>query len=156
MLTAQLLRELADYDPKSGLFRRKVTKGRWKAGSFMGAQHTNGYISINVAGCKAYAHRLAWLYTYGEWPQGEIDHINRVRYDNRIENLRDVSRAENCHNNGKRGDNTTGRPGVFYNKRTKKWTMLIGRSFDNYEAACAARDVAEEAMASLIREVKAA
>lgn len=66
---------------------------------------------------KAYlAHRVAWAIHTGQWPKGEIDHINGNRTDNRICNLRDVSKAENQRNAARRKDNTSGFAGVYKHK----------------------------------------
>ena len=98
-LTAQRLREVLDYNPETGKFTNKRTLGRSAAGSIAGRLHaTNGYIYIGIDRSRFFAHRLAWLHVYGEWPDGEIDHINRNKSDNRIENLRPVSHALNNQN----------------------------------------------------------
>lgn len=68
------------------------------------------------------AHRLAWLYTFGLFPEGDIDHLNGVRTDNRIVNLRDATRAINAQNRRLRN----GRLGIDFVKRTKKWRARIG------------------------------
>ena len=98
-LTAQRLRELLDYDPKSGLFIRK-TNAAWgtRVGDVAGGINNEGYINIRLDGVLHKAHRLAWLYTHGEWPSGMIDHMNGDRADNRINNLRVVLRAANMQN----------------------------------------------------------
>jgi hypothetical protein len=99
MTTQEELKSLLSYDPETGEFtwavnRRKVRKGD-KAGCVC---RSTGYVRI-VINYKPYsAHRLAWLYVYGIFPTSEIDHINRVRTDNKISNLRDVSRIENMNN----------------------------------------------------------
>ena len=99
-LTAQRLRELLDYDPSTGLFTWRVTNGwRRKAGAIAGGAETwNGYLRVGIDGRVYMAHRLAWLHVHGEWPQADIDHINGIRSDNRIVNLRDVTRSVNLQN----------------------------------------------------------
>ena len=84
-----------NYDPSTGAFTWKTPKRgrRQKLGSIC----TKGYLQISVDGKKYMAHRLAWYLTYNRWPT-EIDHINRVKLDNRISNLREVSHKENCLN----------------------------------------------------------
>jgi len=72
------------------------------------------------------AHRLAWLYTYGSFPNGDIDHINGNGLDNRIANLRDVTRSVNLSNAKKRVDNTTGITGVVKAHTKGKWQAQIG------------------------------
>jgi len=71
------------------------------------------------------AHRVLWMMLHGEWPDGEIDHINGVRGDNRIENLRCVTHAENLRNQRFRKENTSGVTGVYWNKRDEKWKAYI-------------------------------
>ena len=103
MITAEELREQLDYDPETGAFTWRV-KPRQKniAGHAGRLNKTTGYVYISVRKKSYLAHRLAWLHTYGYWPRKEIDHINRVPNDNRIANLREATRAENCANRKKR------------------------------------------------------
>lgn len=116
MLTQQRLKELLHYDCTTGLFTRKTTICNKKTGSVSGAKQNKGYVQIMIDGENYLAHRLAWFYVYGAWPNKQIDHINRIKTDNRIENLRDVSNSTNQHNNGLRKHNTTGITGVMYLK----------------------------------------
>jgi hypothetical protein len=99
-LTAQRLRELLHYDPETGIFTRAVSRqGRnGLAGCVAGGKTESGYIRISLYNRLHRAHRLAWLYMFGDWPSGDIDHINGIRGDNRIENLRDVSTSVNMQN----------------------------------------------------------
>lgn len=97
-LTAEKLREILHYDPASGHFWARVSRSPLKAGDLVGHIRSDGYRAIKIHS-KAYkAHRLAWLYIHGKWPSSIIDHINGIRADNRIENLRDVSYKENSMN----------------------------------------------------------
>ena len=96
--TKERLEELFDYQPESGLFFRKQKNSRAKAGSIAGHIKDNGYIAINVDGGKYHAHRLAWIYINGCEPSGDIDHIDGDRTNNRISNLRNVSRSTNLEN----------------------------------------------------------
>lgn len=117
-LTAERLRELLDYDPDTGVFTRKVrTANNVQVGDVAGALRHNGYIQISIDGRLHLAHRLAWLYVTGESPPSEIDHINGVKNDNRIANLRLATSAENKHNQRKpHADNTTGFLGVTHRR----------------------------------------
>ena len=98
------------------------------------------------------AHRLAWFYVYGSWPNDQIDHINRNKTDNRIANLREVTNKQNQQNASKRSDNTSGHPGVSWYKRDSKWQARIKHNqkdthlgyFENLEEAIAARKAAEK------------
>lgn len=98
MITPEKLREIVSYDPETGVFTWRKTRGRARAGNVAGTPHNEGYISIVALRGRYLAHRLAWFYVHGEWPQDDIDHINGDRSDNRISNLRDVSRSENLQN----------------------------------------------------------
>lgn len=85
----------------------------------------NGYVSIGANWIKAYAHRIVWFMHYGEIQKGfDIDHINHDRTDNRIENLRLVSRSENLKNKGK-VLSSSGEMGVYWNERAKKWEAAL-------------------------------
>ena len=91
------------------------------------ADASNGalYRRIQLDGRKYKAHRLAWLYLFGEWPKGQIDHINRNSLDNRIANLRDVSQSENQHNRPEQANNTSGVKGVHWHKQKMRWQAAI-------------------------------
>lgn len=100
------LSSLLAYDPFSGaLFWRKDVSYAMKGCSVAGSINQRGYRHI-ISKRKCYkAHRVAWLLYYGEWPKGQIDHINGIKDDNRIFNLRDVTPKENqknrpCHREG--------------------------------------------------------
>jgi hypothetical protein len=97
-LTAARLRELLHYDAATGVFTRKVAVGRLKAGTTAGWDGKDGYLRITVDQRRYSAHRLVWLYVHGHWPAGEIDHVNGHKQDNRLVNLRDVSRLANSEN----------------------------------------------------------
>jgi len=100
-LSAETVRARFDYDPVSGLFILKVrTKGmpQAKVGCVIGAKNGKGYISIKVDGKSYLAHRLAWLYVHGHWPLGFLDHKDGNPSNNALENLREVSRSQNCQN----------------------------------------------------------
>ena len=98
-ITPELLRERLTYCPTTGVFR-------WRTGTNTGkpAGHIkSGYVRIAIGGVNVFAHRAAWAIAHGKWPDEVVDHINRDRQDNRLENLRDVSGAVNAKNKGKRG-----------------------------------------------------
>lgn len=95
-LTAERVRELLHYEPATGIFTRRIrTSNRTKVGAIVGADNGKGYLQISVDWRLYSAARLAWLYMTGEWPKEEIDHINRVRSDNRFSNLREATRSSN-------------------------------------------------------------
>jgi hypothetical protein len=132
------LRQLLEYDPSTGVLRwrhrplemfgavRSYRSWNTKhAGKPALATLSNeGYFAGTVAGRAVQAHRVAWAMYYGEWP-GLIDHINRVRIDNRIANLRDVSKRDNARNMGRSNANTSGCTGVAWCNRNSKWAAYI-------------------------------
>ena len=105
-LTAERLRELLNYDPDTGEFRRCTSRGGAAAGTLAGCPGGPGsYRIIRVDRVIFLAHRLAWLHSYGVWPTKDIDHIDGDKTNNRIANLREATRAQNVMNAGPRRDN---------------------------------------------------
>lgn len=112
-------------------------------GKRVGFPDLRGYTRTKLKGKMTFAHRIIWEMHNGEIPQGmEIDHINGVKNDNRIENLRCVDRMVNCKNAAMRKDNKTGQTGVSYNKAKGKYTVQlqkdnhrIYRTFDSFDEA---------------------
>lgn len=84
-----------------------------------GSKDKDGYLIIKIKGKQYKAHRLIWFMTHGEFPDGEIDHINRKRTDNRIDNLRVVDRIGNINNTTKKINKDTGCYGIYLDKTTK-------------------------------------
>lgn len=122
------LRELFLYDPATGAFVNRVARGSLaRAGQVAGSKHCAGYLAIRIDGRAYLCHRLAWLYMHGEWPADQIDHINGVRTDNRIENLRECSNAENCQNVRAHRDSTSSFTGVSWSgsSKSKPWVAQI-------------------------------
>lgn len=140
------LNELFVYD-NGKLFnrigRKKAPKGR-EAGTFC---KDIGYRKVHFDGQIYYTHRLIWKLLYGEDPL-EIDHINGNRSDNRITNLRSVSRLENMRNAKRRSSNASGVTGVFWLKDRSKWRAYISKKtlgeFNKFEDAVAVRKQAEK------------
>lgn len=99
-ITAELIRERLNYDRETGIFtwRTAPKKSKAKIGAAAGSHDVAGYLQLNIGGNVLKVHRLAWLHVHGEWPAGDIDHINGVRDDNRLCNLRVVTNAINCQN----------------------------------------------------------
>ena len=98
-MTQQELKKVLRYDKSIGEFRWAVGIGRRiKKGIIAGCVNKDGYIQIRIARKDYYAHRLAWLYIYGELPKDQIDHINHDRRDNRLVNLQEVTQLENSRN----------------------------------------------------------
>lgn len=125
------LREALDYDPATGQFRwRKDMGARAKAGALAGSTAGRGYRKIVVFGHRYPEHWLAWLFVHGRWPS-EIDHINRNRSDNRVENLREATRSQNNINKAIHPRNTSGFRGVSFLPKRRKWVAQLrheGRS----------------------------
>ena len=124
-LTAERLREVLSYDPATGKFLRKTSAGGVPIGAVAGHLSDQGYQMLRIDGRAYRGHRLAWLYVHGRWPADQLDHINGVRDDNRVENLRESTQAENLQNQGIRASNKAGHPGVFWNAKTGRWWAYI-------------------------------
>jgi len=127
MIDYNLIKEYFIYDLKTGIFKWKIKPHhKINIGDVAGCKIKDGYISIQINNKKYKAHRLAWLYVYGEMPKLCIDHINGIRHDNRIENLRDVSRKINSQNIKKiPRNNTSGLLGAYWHKNRNKWVSQI-------------------------------
>lgn len=125
-LNQELLKQHLNYDPDTGIFTRKIalTK-RTFVGQEIGCKHSQGYIEIRLLGKRYLAHRLAWLYMTGSFPEYEIDHINHSREDNRFSNLRSVTRSTNQRNKTNQVNNKSGCPGVYWNTGHKKWIVQV-------------------------------
>jgi hypothetical protein len=120
-LTQEELQRLFSYDPDTGNFIRRVFCNGQKVGSVAGCKKPTGYIHISIHGKRFQAHRLAWLYMNGKFPDGVVDHINGDPSDNRISNLRDCTRWENLLNQKLHSNNTSGVRGVCWHKASNRW-----------------------------------
>lgn len=149
MLTQERLHQLFFYSPETGEFTRKITTSHLSKANTIAGCLAQGYYKIRVDGKLYLSHRLAWLYVYGEMPQ-YIDHINRIPTDNKISNLRPVSKQQNQENREKQKNNKSGYKGVSFDKQRKKWfsciqtknkTIALGR----YETAEMAYEAYKEA-----------
>ena len=105
-ITKEKLDELFYY--KDGKLYNRISRGsRAVAGSEAGSEDAQGYMQVCINKKVYKVHRIIWLMTYGEWPKNEIDHINRIKKDNKIENIRDVTGVQNKLNNGAGGFTVT-------------------------------------------------
>lgn len=122
-----------EYDPNEGVFIYRKAMGRQAAGTLAGTKNNNGYLVISVDGQKILAHRIAWAWMHGKYPDGAIDHINGVRTDNRIANLRIATPSQNVANCATRSK--TGARGVSYypDRQNLPWKAFIsvGRKTKN-------------------------
>jgi hypothetical protein len=125
MITQIELKKLLHFDDETGAFTWLVNKGKVKRGASAGTVNKNGYIYITLNQERYLAHRLAWLYVYGEWPARHIDHINHERTSNGIWNLRDVTNQINHMNKSMRPDNKSGITGVSWDAARNKWRAAI-------------------------------
>lgn len=116
IVSAQQLREVLHYCPETGVFTWRVSTSNIKGGDVAGYKRPDGRIDIRVLDRLYKAHRLAWLHVHGEWPVGQIDHINGDPGNNALANLRDVSQSVNLQNQRRaRSHNTSGFMGVSRN-----------------------------------------
>lgn len=94
-------------------------------GKVAGHLRSDGYVRVYVAGKNLMAHRIAWFLFFGRWPEKQIDHVNGVRSDNRICNLREATDSQNAHNRKKPITNTSGYKGVHLHKQTRRYQARI-------------------------------
>lgn len=152
-ITADMLRAALRYDPETGVFTR-IQAGqpsRW-VGKPAGFVDKAGYRRIALGGKQHLAHRLVLLYVYGRWPEGHIDHINGITFDNRLSNLREVTQSENMQNlrQAKRGS-ASGVLGVHKKSRhaVKPWSASITVNRKKIHLGCF--DTTEEAHAAYLQ-----
>lgn len=119
------IRKILDYDPKTGDFIWLKTMSRLSIkGCVAGSINGDGYLQIKIRGKQYKAHRLAFLFNGLPAPE-MVDHINRVRNDNRWENLRSANKFQNQHNSSVRKDNSSGHKGVSFIRKYQKWQVAI-------------------------------
>lgn len=148
MITQSLVRELFDY--QGGNLIWKVKKSGIRNNGNAGHLTKIGYVTVQINGRAYRAHRVIFLWHHGYLPN-EIDHINRIKNDNSIENLREVSHSENCMNRKLRTDSSSGFAGVYWDNRLNKWRARITINknrkslgiFQSFDDAVAARILAE-------------
>lgn len=152
-ITHKKLQETLHYDKTTGIFIWKVTKNsRALEGEIAGSLNDRGYHRIRIDKKSYYSHRLAWLYEHGNLPVNQIDHINHIKSDNRIINLREATSTENQKNRSKSTRNKSGVVGVYWSKNHSKWTSAIGVNrklihlgmFTNFKEAVLSRKEAEK------------
>jgi len=126
-LTRERLKEIVRYCPETGNFTWIMDRGGAWAGKNAGCRKNtkSGYVSIRIDTLLYRAHRVAWLYVHGEWPELHIDHINGVRDDNRIANLRLATQQQNLYNKGAAKNSKTGVKGVCWDSSTNRYQVKI-------------------------------
>lgn len=156
MITQERIRELFEYreDENGGWLYRRKSRGGKLAGTKVGAKHhRNGYYTVKITKDQYYLHRLIWIYHNGSIPEGyQIDHKDRDKSNNRIENLRPATNSQNQMNGFLSTKNTSGVKGVHWHSQRRKWyayIMIDGKRlylgyFDTFEDAVAARLTAEK------------
>lgn len=118
MISQDRLKELFHYTPESGEFIYKHNSGgKYNIGDLAGYKTSRGYVSIRADRCLYQASRLAWLYVHGVWSDFCIDHINGIKHDNRISNLRETTQSQNMQN--------------LYKKPKGSFGNLLGTTFKN-------------------------
>lgn len=130
-LTQQQAQAAFHYDPETGVFtwrHRPDMLREWNtrfAGKRAGATMAHGYIMLRLNDSPYLAHRVAWLYVHGVWPAHQIDHINMVRGDNRMANLREATDAQNSMNRRTQSNNRSGYKGAKFHKHSGLWHARI-------------------------------
>lgn len=126
-LTAERLRAISAYNPVTGSFVWTTSRRGVRPGAVVGgAERKDGYCRAKIDGKRFYVHRLVWLYVHGQWPCGEIDHINGNREDNRLCNLRDVQGRGNQENRRRANkSNNCGVLGVSFSAERSKYAAQI-------------------------------
>lgn len=151
-ITKEQVLSVLSYDADTGhLTWLANVGGRLRKGTRAGRVAATGYREIGLFGHFYLEHRIIWLIFHGSFPADQIDHINRIKSDNRIENLRACNTSENHQNIQKNAANTSGVIGATWNKRRSKWQAQIGLRkknihlglFDTIQEAAIARREAE-------------
>lgn len=146
MITQERVKELFEYNPLIGDFvRTKTNSMNTKIGETAGTE-LDGYVSIFIDNKGYPAHKLAWLYMTGEYPNLHIDHIDGNRMNNKMGNLRLVTNQENAFNRSKPSNNTSGYKGVVVRETVtlgKRYVAQIG--YNGKMISCGTYDTAEEA-----------
>lgn len=145
MITQKLLQDRFDYKNGHLIYKINTKRGQQKIGDIAGSTNNKGYIQISIDSKIYKAHRLIYIYHKGDIPDGmQIDHINGIKNDNRLENLRIATPLQNRYNVPKLKTNTSGFKGVT--KHRKKWKAQININGKNkHLCLCDTRELASEA-----------
>jgi len=130
--TPEELRKRLRYDPHTGelgwRYFPQAYQGwnkRCAGKPALSTINCHGYRHGSLNGHHLMAHRVVWAVAYGHWPSGDVDHINGDRSDNRLTNLRDVSRSKNLKNSKRYKSNKSGCSGVHWNEKDKRWRATV-------------------------------
>ncbi len=151
-MNVQLVRELFDYDPDTGVLVWRVKRGCRAAGMVAGCLSPNGRWVVSVQRKLQYRYRVGWIHHYGLVPEVEIDHVNGDPGDDRIINLRLATRKQNCENLGIRSDNTSGARNVVWDKSKGVWKAQVGHNGKTIHGGYFIDPVAAERRAEEIRQ----
>lgn len=164
MISNLTIKESLKYNPITGVFtwlerprshfKTNNAFGVWnsrfsnkEAGALLSSKRGGDYIRIGIGGVILFAHKLAFVFEMGFYPEDQVDHINGDTLDNSFVNLRIVTQAENNKNKSIPNNNTSGCVGVSWNKTNNKWLVMIGREYLGYQVdffrACCTRKSAE-------------
>lgn len=154
VLSQERIKELFEYNTDTGDLIWKVSRGTRKKGSIAGSINSEGYLCIGVDGEVYHAHRIIWIYVYGEPPEKpNIDHINREKTDNRISNLRAATCYENVVNRGLQKNNKSGCSGVRWIEKDKRWRVTIrGKAYGQFKTFEEAREVRKNTAENILGE----
>ena len=144
------LRHRYNYDPITGYLTHRFRAGNRIAGSIVGGDNGQGYLTGSINGVLYRVHRLIWKHYYGQDPAGyQIDHINRDRSDNRISNLRLATHGQNKRNSRANRNIASGHKYIYYIKGSQKYRVMfyVNRknlsvgTYTNLQEAIHVRDV---------------
>lgn len=143
--TAEQARAVISYDADTGLFTRinspkQVVTAGWR--------DYKGYLKVEVLGKRVFCHRLAWLLTHGHWPDGEVDHVNGSKDDNRMQNLRVCTHQQNNHNQRARITNSSGVKNVSWHRKAGKWHVQVCLNYQIHHGGLFA-DISDAARAAV-------
>jgi hypothetical protein len=131
-ITQDRMRSAVSYNPNTGVFVRLHERMNRSIGKPTGSLTALGYIIIGIYGGKYYAHRLAWFWVHGEWPESLVDHIDGNKTNNKIINLRLATHGQNLSNSKVSIKNTSGFKGVVFQPESGNWIAKIKVNYDGY------------------------
>jgi hypothetical protein len=152
MITQEQVRELFLYE--DGNLFWQVHRSNTRIGSMVGCRSSSGYLHAKIDNKLYLVHRLVFLYHFGYLPENDIDHIDKCRMNNKIENLREVSKSCNARNSTQQSQTSSGIKGLSWYKPTEKWlahirvnsiSRYLGR-YSDFTEAVAHRLAAEQCL----------